>query len=74
MLGECKWTTKPLSVKILRELDDYKLPALRQSGAELHPDPAIVLFSRSGFTKGLEEATAGSERLRLVGLDDLVPD
>lgn len=73
VLGECKWTTKPLSVKILQELDEYKLPALRQSGAKLHPDPEIVLFSRSGFTKSLRAAAAGSERLRLVGLDDLVP-
>ena len=73
VLGECKWTTKPLSVKILRELDDYKLPALRQSGAELHPDPAIVLFSRSGFTKGLRDTAQRRHDLRLVELGDLVP-
>jgi len=73
LLGECKWTAKPLSVKILQELDDYKLPALRQSGAKLHADPEILLFARSGFTKGLREAAAGSERLHLIDLDDLVP-
>ena len=73
LLGECKWTAKPLSVKILQELDDYKLPALRQSGAKLHADPEIVLFARSGFTKGLREAAAGTERLHLIDLDDLVP-
>jgi hypothetical protein len=73
LVGECKWTTKPLSVKILQQIDEYKLPALRQSGAKLHPDPEIVLFARSGFTKGLREAAAGNEHLRLIGLDDLVP-
>lgn len=73
VVGECKWTTKQLSVKILQELGEYKLPALRQSGAKLHADLEIVLFSRSGFTKGLRDTAANRADLRLVELDELVP-
>ena len=74
IVGECKWTARPLSVRILQELDDYKLPALAQSGAKLHRDGLIVvLFSRSGFTKGLRDAARRRHDLRLVELDDLVP-
>jgi hypothetical protein len=61
-------------VRILQELDDYKLPALAQSGAKLHRDGLIVvLFSRSGFTKGLRDAAQRRHDLRLVELGDLVP-
>jgi AAA+ ATPase superfamily predicted ATPase len=73
LVGECKWTVKPLSVRILQELDEYKLPALRQSGAKLHTDPTIVLFARSGFAKGLRETAADREDLRLVELEELAP-
>ncbi len=74
VIGECKWTAKPLSVKILQEIGDYKLPALMQSGAELHPDGATtILFSRAGFTEGLRGVADKRDDLRLVGLDELVP-
>jgi AAA+ ATPase superfamily predicted ATPase len=74
VVGECKWTARPLSVRILQELDDYKLPALMQSGAKLNRGGiATVLFSRSGFTKGLRDAATQRSDLRLVELAELVP-
>ncbi len=74
VVGECKWTARPLSVKILQELDDYKLPALEQSDAKLsRGGVTTVLFSRSGFTKGLREVAAKRSNLRLVELNELVP-
>ncbi len=74
VVGECKWTARPLSVKILQELDDYKLPALAQSGAKLSRGGiATVLFSRSSFTKGLRDVAGKRDDLRLVELDELMP-
>lgn len=74
IVGECKWTAKPISVSLLGEIEKYKLPALRQSGAEPRKDgPLIVLFSRSGFTDGLKAAAQASERLRLVEAEELIP-
>lgn len=74
IVGECKWTAKPISVSLLSEIEKYKLPALRQSGARVGKDgPLIVLFSRSGFTKGLKAAARESTRIRLVTLEELIP-
>ncbi len=74
LVGECKWTAKPVSVYLLAEIERFKLPALVQSGAKLAKDgPLIVLFSRSGFTAGLRRLAASREDLRLVELADVVP-
>lgn len=72
VIGECKWTAKPLSVSILAALNDFKLPALRQSGVKVATDPEIMLFCRAGFTDGLVAAAASNPRLTLVTLDELV--
>lgn len=73
IVGECKWTTKPISVSLLKEIERYKLPALKQSGARLRKGgPLIVLFSRSGFTDGLKTAARDDEKLRLVEIEELV--
>lgn len=74
IVGECKWTSKPISVSLLGEIEQYKLPALRQSAVKVKKgEPLIVLFSRSGFTDGLERAAQESERLRLVEIEELIP-
>jgi AAA+ ATPase superfamily predicted ATPase len=74
VIGECKWTTKPISVSVLAEIERFKLPALAQSGAKIAKEgPLIVLFSRSGFTKGLRTVVAKRDDLRLVELAEVVP-
>lgn len=74
VVGECKWTAKPVSVSLLAEVEKYKLPALRQGGAKTgKAGPLIVLFSRSGFTDGLKATAETSENLRLVEIDELIP-
>ncbi len=72
LVGECKWTNRPLSIAILGDLDTCKLPALRQDGQRLAADLKILLFSRSGFTSGLREAVREDGRVRLVELEELV--
>jgi len=72
LVGECKWTSRPIGVEILDDLDTYKLPALRQDGQRLAADLKILLFSRSGFTNGLRHTAHRDERVRLVELVELV--
>lgn len=66
VLGECKWTNKPLEYGVLRDLEDYKLPALRQTKAKVAKRPQLLLFSRSGFEPGLQRAAAERDDLELV--------
>lgn len=74
VIGECKWTRRPVSVSLLAEIEKHKLPALRQSGAKIEKaGPLVVLFSGAGFTDGLRKVADESERLRLVELEELVP-
>lgn len=74
VVGECKWTAKPVSVSLLGQIEKYKLPALAQSGARSRGDgPLILLFSRSGFTDGLKRAAEERGRVRLVEIGELTP-
>jgi hypothetical protein len=72
VVGECKWTSKPMSVSILASLDKYKLPALARSGLTLAAGVEYVLFSRGGFTEGLRNAAAARDNITLVDLSMLV--
>lgn len=74
IVGECKWTSKPVSVALLGEIERYKLPALKQSGAKVRKGgPLTVLFSRSGFTDGARRAAKERGGLRLVEIEELIP-
>ena len=66
VIGEVRWTAKPVGEGLLRDLRTYKIPALQQGGLKLASEPAIVLFSRSGYTPGLRERARGDEALVLV--------
>ncbi len=74
IVGECKWTGRRLGTRVLEDLETYKLPAMRQAKVRLASDgPLIVLFSKSGFERGLVRLAAEREDVRLVELDELVP-
>ena len=52
LVGECKWTTKQMASNVLDDLEQFKLPALRQAGARFAASgPRILLFSKSGFNQ-----------------------
>ncbi|MBE2318982.1 ATP-binding protein [Solirubrobacter sp. CPCC 204708] len=74
LIGECKWTAKPLDGGVLRDLDDYKLPALRQSKAKVAKQPRILLFSRSGFERRLVEDAAERGDVELVDATQVCED
>ena len=74
LLGECKWTNAPMAQGVLRDIDEFKLPALRQSKAKVAKQPRILLFSRSGFDDGLLAAAAERDDVEFVGADSIVSD
>lgn len=69
LLGEARWTSRPLGRQVL--------DALRAKAPAVLPAPDwhvhYALFSRSGFTKGLTDQAEG-EGVWLVGLGDIVQD
>jgi hypothetical protein len=72
VVGECRWRKAPMDVAVLAELRNFKMPALAQvNGVTMAPDCRILLFSRAGFTKGLQRV-AQAERVQLVNADEVV--
>ncbi|MEZ4719874.1 MAG: ATP-binding protein [Caldilineaceae bacterium] len=65
LLGECKWTTRPVGVNIWEELQ-RKAQAVGVDGPVRY-----ALFARAGFTEALTRR-AGDEGVTLVGLEELV--
>lgn len=71
IIGECKWTNRKMPRKVLDDLLDHKLPALRDhSGLSITKPPQIVLFSRAGFDRALEEVQS-DDKIHLVDLPEL---
>jgi len=69
LLGEARWTSRPLGIQVLDELRAKSSAVLPAPDWHVH----YALFSRSGFTERLA-AQAGSESVWLVGLEDIVED
>ena len=66
LVSESKWTTKQLDPSIVTDLDQYKIPALRDGGFRLAKTLRIVLFSKSGYAKSLRDLATTDSRLVLV--------
>jgi hypothetical protein len=56
---------------ILKDIEDHKLPALRQAGYEIDEQPQLLLFSRSGYNGTVKAAAAANERIRLVSVAEI---
>lgn len=70
MVGECKWSANPVGLDVLVDLK-RKAQVLGASGK--WPKVSYILFSKVGFTPGLE-ALAASEGIRLVRATELIED
>jgi uncharacterized protein len=66
VVAEAKWTTTELTPAIVHDLEKYKIPALRQTGIKVAARPAIVLFSRAGYSSSLRDLARREARLELV--------
>lgn len=75
VVGECKWTRAKMGLETLSDLERFKLPAMAESGARFRRGgPAIVLFSRSGFSDGLRNVAKARSEIALVDMIQLVAD
>jgi hypothetical protein len=74
LIGECKWTSKPLGLDVLTDLESFKIPAMRQAGLRFASDHVIALFSKSGFSDALISLAEQRNDLRLVPVAELVAD
>lgn len=66
VIGEARWHNSKMDVGYLAEVEDYKLPALRQSDVKVSATPTIILFSRGGFTPRLIEMARTRDDLILT--------
>jgi hypothetical protein len=66
VVGEAKWQNKSLDYSVLRDLREFKVPALRQAGFRLAADPTIVLMARRGYTDQVRKAAADDPSILLV--------
>jgi uncharacterized protein len=72
IVGECKWNQRQtMTAQVLHDLRELKIPALRQVGVEVD-SPRIVLFSRAGFSRDLQDAATRDPQVELVGVDELL--
>ena len=73
LVGECKWTAKPMRKQVLDDLLTFKLPALLQEGRLTVPKEGlrILLFARSGFDRALKASAASDGRVELVTVEAL---
>ncbi|MDP9348927.1 MAG: hypothetical protein M3P24_07290 [Gemmatimonadota bacterium] len=69
VFGECKWWPKPMGQNVLDRLRETsgRIPYRRSESL-----PYYLLFTRTGFTSGLEEAAGANPRLLLLGPEMLV--
>lgn len=76
IVGECKWTKGQMPRAVLDDLETYKLPALLRDKSIKPPKegPRILLFSRSGFSAGLQSAATDDQRVELITVDQLVAE
>lgn len=73
LVGEVKWTGKPLDVTIVKDLTEYKTPALKQAGFRMASDMRTVLYSKSGYTERLRQQADGDPTLTLVDVSAMMP-
>ena len=67
LLGEAKWTTRPVGVPVLEGLKKKAASATPGTNWAVH----YTLFSRSGFSPSLERLAA-DEGVRLVSLEEII--
>lgn len=66
LAGECKWTSEPVDIGILKTLN-HRASLVTESPSRIE----LVLFSKSGFTRRCERAATQAGNVRLVTPTDM---
>ena len=66
VVGEARWRNTKMDVDYLADIEQFKLPALRQSGLAVAKSPSIMLFSKGGYTDRLAATAAKRDDIVLV--------
>lgn len=69
LVGEARWTTAQMPASIVRDLDTFKVPALKQAGFKIASELRIVLWSKSGYSSSLVELARQDQRITLVDVE-----
>jgi uncharacterized protein len=69
LVGEAKWRNQQADVTIVRDLVDYRIPALGQAGFKVAQDCRLLVFSKSGYSRRLVAAAAENDSIQLVDVD-----
>lgn len=56
VIAEARWRRDPMEVGYLREIEEFKLPALRQAKLKVAKDVRVVLACLGGYTAALRDA------------------
>ena len=66
VVAEAKWSNRQLTPAIVHDLENFKIPALRQSGLQVVERPEIVLFAKSGYSPSLHRLAEREQHLTLI--------
>jgi AAA+ ATPase superfamily predicted ATPase len=66
VVAEAKWSNKQLTPSSVADLENYKIPALRQSNLQVVEQPEIVLFAKSGYSPSLRRLAERQPHITLV--------
>ena len=69
VVAEAKWTSQPVGLSIVDDLERFKIPALRRA-LPVAERPQIVVFSKSGYADALRARAESDPHLTLVGVAD----
>ena len=67
LLGECKWSTRPVGMGVLQDL----MNKAKRLSPERWQDVTYVLFSRTGFTHELQRYAEAAGHVLLIDLEEL---
>jgi hypothetical protein len=65
VVGEAKWTSTPVGVSVVDDIERFKIPALRKE-MRVVPRPHVVLFSKAGYTPALIDRARSEPHITLV--------
>ena len=65
LFGECKWTNEKVDVSVLELLQ-------HRSSLFNYSQTVLYIFSKSGFTKGCQQAASQSGNVKLVTYNEIL--